>query len=168
MQENSKDKIHLYYREYYRTLFNYGIKLIHNEELVRDCIQDCFYDLWAYPGKFDKVEKPKNYLIGTLRNLILKQIAQHKKNSELHAIDSFEISVEDAIVDHETVRISTNKLQQAIQTLTPKQKEVLYLRFYEGLSYDEIEKITNTNYQSIRNLLSKTIKNLRKAVLMFF
>ena len=76
--------------------------------------------------------------------------------------------MEDAIVDHETTTINTHKLQEAIHALTPKQKEVLYLRFYEGLSYDEIEKITDTNYQSIRNLLSKTIKNLRKAVLMFF
>ncbi|MEQ6119480.1 sigma-70 family RNA polymerase sigma factor [Reichenbachiella sp. MALMAid0571] len=167
MQEDSKDKIHVYYGEYYRSLFNYGIKLINNEDVVRDGIQDCFYNLWMNPEKLERIEKPRNYLIGTLRNLLLKQIASAKNSSGLDEIHAFEVSTQEAIIDSEIEAINSQKLQRAIDTLTPKQKEVLYLRFYEGLSYEEIEQITSTNYQSARNLLSKTIKNLRKAVLVF-
>lgn len=166
MQEETRNTIHDYYQEYYPALFNYGLKFIRNEDMVKDAIQDCFYDLYLHPEKLKKIERPKNYLIGALRNLLLKQINQLKKTTEIYEMESFQVSIEDAIIEKENKTINLGKLKVAIESLTPKQKEVLYLRFYEGLSYEDIEKITSTNYQSTRNLMSKALKNLREAVIM--
>lgn len=166
MQEEPQNTIHTYYRDYYPALFNYGVKFIRDDDMVKDAIQDCFYDLYLHPERLGNIKKPKNYLTGALRNLLLKQIALQKKTEEIVEMRSFEVSVEDTIIEKENKSINSGKLHVAIESLTPKQKEVLYLRFYEGLSYDDIEKITSTNYQSIRNLLSKTLKNLREAILV--
>ncbi len=168
MQESTTDIIHSFYREYYRAMMHYGIKLVRNEELVKDCIQDCFFGLWQNPSRLARIENPKNYLIGTLRNLLLKQLSVKQHDTDSSTLESFDVSVEDNIIEQENIAIRSDKLQEAIDTLTPKQKEILYLRFYEGFSYDEIEKITGTNYQSVRNLLSKTLKKLKQAVLFVF
>ncbi|MDN5212758.1 sigma-70 family RNA polymerase sigma factor [Fulvivirgaceae bacterium BMA12] len=167
MAEDYKNKLLILYRDHYRTLFNYGLKIIKDKEVVRDCIQDGFYNLWTDPSKLENVVVIKSYLIGILRNLILKHIASNGKTDGLKDFNTFEISIEDTLIDNENKEATSQQLQRAISNLTPKQKEIIYLRFYEGLSYEEIEKITNTNYQSVRNLLSKAIKNLRKYILNF-
>ena len=58
-----------------------------------------------------------------------------------------------------------NRLRNALGLLTKRQKEIIYLRFYEGLSYDEIETIVQVNYQTIRNCVYEAIKVLKKDLL---
>src|SRR5690625_6672265 len=53
-------------------------------------------------------------------------------------------------------------LQQALNQLTPRQKEVIYLRFYHGLTNPEISGVMDINDQCVRNLLSGAIKRLRQ------
>lgn len=46
--------------------------------------------------------------------------------------------------------------------LSDRQKEIVYLKIFKGLSYDEIAPIMNINYQASRNLFSQAIKSLRQ------
>ncbi len=45
--------------------------------------------------------------------------------------------------------------------LSPRQKEIIYYRFVEGLSYEEICQIMDMNYQSTQNLIQRSLKKLR-------
>lgn len=49
-----------------------------------------------------------------------------------------------------------------LESLTPRQKEVLYYRYMKNLTYDEIGEIMQMNYQSILNLIQRSIKKLRE------
>jgi RNA polymerase sigma-70 factor (ECF subfamily) len=51
---------------------------------------------------------------------------------------------------------------QAIDQLSNRQKEIIYLKFYQNLSYEEVSEIMNINYQVARNLLHQAIKAMRK------
>ena len=54
------------------------------------------------------------------------------------------------------------KLQLAVSTLTKRQKLILELRFFKGLSYDQIAEKLCMNYQSVNNLAFRTILSLRR------
>ena len=49
-----------------------------------------------------------------------------------------------------------------LESLTPRQKEVLYYRYMKNLTYDEIGEIMQMNYQSTLNLIQRSIKKLRE------
>jgi len=49
-----------------------------------------------------------------------------------------------------------------LESLTPRQKEVLYYKYMKNLTYDEIGEIMQMNYQSILNLIQRSIKKLRE------
>ncbi|HEY1199844.1 MAG TPA: sigma-70 family RNA polymerase sigma factor, partial [Niastella sp.] len=59
---------------------------------------------------------------------------------------------------------------QALGQLSNRQKEIIYLKFYQELNYDEVSEIMNINYQAARNLLYQSIKSLKKLLttLTFF
>src|SRR5690625_7520840 len=52
-------------------------------------------------------------------------------------------------------------LRDALDLLPERQKEVLFLKYYNGMSYDEIEEILAINYQSIRNHIYRALQKLR-------
>jgi len=49
----------------------------------------------------------------------------------------------------------------ALSRLTNRQKEIIYLKYYQNLSYEEVSEIMNINYQVARNLLYQAIKSLK-------
>jgi RNA polymerase sigma-70 factor (ECF subfamily) len=49
----------------------------------------------------------------------------------------------------------------ALERLSSRQKEIIYLKYYQNLSYEEVSEIMNINYQVARNLLYQAIKSLK-------
>jgi RNA polymerase sigma factor (sigma-70 family) len=76
--------------------------------------------------------------------------------------ESFQLSPEEIIIQGEACEQRQQALKQALQSLPARQKEVLFLRYYNGMSYDEIEQILSINYQSIRNHIYRATQRLRK------
>jgi RNA polymerase sigma-70 factor (ECF subfamily) len=64
----------------------------------------------------------------------------------------------------------TARVLQALDQLSNRQKEIIYLKFYQELNYEEVSEIMNINYQAARNLLYQSIKSLKKLLthLTFF
>lgn len=52
-------------------------------------------------------------------------------------------------------------LKEAIADLTPRQREVIYLKYFEGLSTKELAEILQIRAQSIYNLVHDALENLR-------
>ena len=69
---------------------------------------------------------------------------------------------EDEWVAFETSTQQSEKLGLALKALTDRQREVIYLKFNQNMSYEEIGDILGINYQSIRNLAHRAITELRK------
>lgn len=65
------------------------------------------------------------------------------------------------IIAQELNQEQAAQLKRAFDKLTAKQKEILYLRFYQGLDYEQIAEVLDMKYQSLRNAVSRAIKNLR-------
>ncbi len=86
-------------------------------------------------------------------------------HSRVHIADwqpSPVFSPEDLMVENETRQSLHEHLLQALNLLPARQREAVYLRYYEELSYKEVASIMGVNYQSVVNLLFKAMTALRK------
>lgn len=150
---------------YYKPMYGYGIKLCDRPELVKDCIQELFRDIWERRDQLTHIESPNVYLFVSLRRKILKRIKAYRKTDQdlEEANDSafIQFDKEELIIRDEVKFQQRKKLKHALNQLSNRQREVIYLHYYNGMSYGEIEQILSINRQSVRNHIYRAMETLR-------
>jgi RNA polymerase sigma-70 factor (ECF subfamily) len=76
----------------------------------------------------------------------------------------FEISREMLLINNQADKELSQKVFAAIEELSSRQKEIIYLKFHQNLGYEEVSEIMNINYQAARNLVYQAIKVLKKII----
>ncbi len=156
------------FRTNYPSMRSYGLKFEHNVAVVEDCIQEVFLQLWQRRDSLSPVDNIKPYLLKSVRRKVIRQGASQKAKRLLAGILSqeyaFEVvfSPEQELIQTQASQEKTAQLQAQLDRLPARQKEILYLLFYQGMSYEEIGVVMSLNYQSARNLVHRAIKLLKK------
>jgi RNA polymerase sigma factor (sigma-70 family) len=154
------------FHKYYNDLLFFGLKIYKDRDLVEDMIQELFLVLWKNRKNIGSILSIKSYLLISLKRAILRKIKSNKLNESnlsyfLKSGDEFTFSHEDLTIQFEKYSQETELLIESINRLPNRQKEAIFLKYYEGLSYEEVEEVMSLNYQSVVNLIHKAIKNLR-------
>ncbi|MBC3788472.1 RNA polymerase sigma factor [Spirosoma utsteinense] len=150
---------------YYRVLRHYGLKFMIDGAVVDDCIQELFLQLWQNRLQINQTDSIKHYLLKALRHHILQYVrSQHRL--PFQELD-WEIAVADdtdteaLMIQQESLSILTNTIQAQLAALPAREREALYLRYYENLSIPEIAEVMDVNRQSVSNFLQKALSKLR-------
>ncbi|MEP6713029.1 MAG: sigma-70 family RNA polymerase sigma factor [Ferruginibacter sp.] len=154
------------FKNYYPDLFNYGCRITGNHVLVEDSIQELFLDIWRTKGKAD-ILSLKAYIFKAFKFILIRMMAKNNKAELFIPVateNNFELSHENFIVNREQDAATKEKLEAAIQELSPRQKEIIYLKFYLNLNYEEVSDVMQINYQASRNLIYQAIKMLKKII----
>ncbi len=165
LRAGNKSALKTIYDQEFQYLFNYGRKIFQRTELVEDSIHDLFVEIWQRHETVGPTDSIRRYLATSLRRKIVSTL---KKESRSQSVDSFdmipfdvELAIDEVIIAQELSEEQAMQLKKAFDKLTAKQKEILYLRFYQGLDYEQIAEVLGMKYQSLRNAVSRAIKNLR-------
>ncbi|QEC51468.1 RNA polymerase sigma factor [Anseongella ginsenosidimutans] len=166
LRNGDKQAFALIYNRFFPRLFNYGMKLIPQAELIRDGIHDVFVTLWKSRQRLSATSSVKFYLYACLKRRIIALSRQNrllpvKRLFGFPGEFEFCLSPEDSIILEQTGQIKRQKLQELINKLSRRQKEALFLRYYEGLSPKEVAAIMSLNINSTYVLLSKALDFLR-------
>ncbi len=149
---------------HYNLLDRYGKKIIQHADVLEDLIQDLFIELWMQKTQ-PPISSIQGYLLGALRNKILSHFKQQKKRTASLFVDlDFQISSQDFIIAEEDNALKISKLVEALDKIPPRQREILYLRFYCKLEYADICKLMGISYQVARNQLSSAISKVKTLV----
>ncbi len=154
------------FKGYYKALYGYGLKLCSDPVLTEDSIQNLFVTVWERREDLKHITSPNVYLFVSLRRAILKAKRKREKETkglEEHSGDTFQIEFteEELIIKKELKKRQRKELRKALNQLSNQQKEVLYLHYYNGMSYAEIEEILSINRQSVRNHMYRAMELLR-------
>lgn len=158
----------LLYAMYVNQLYDYGLHFTSDRERVKDCVQDLFVKLYTTRKRLPVVDHVRVYLYHSLKNILFNTL---KKETDCDRIDAIEL-VFHAALSAESQLIETEqqteqryerkkRIARMMKNLTPRQQEVLYYRFAEELSYEEIGRLMQMNDQSARNLIHRTIRKIR-------
>ncbi|HEY5591666.1 MAG TPA: sigma-70 family RNA polymerase sigma factor [Paludibacter sp.] len=157
---------HIYYL-YADPLFRYGKKFSSDNELVKDAIQDLFFDLIRTRDKLGPTDHIYFYLIKAFRRKLLKSLGGTK--NRILTDDETEIysanivySIEDEWIQKEELTKKEEIIQKNLAELSPKQREILYYRFTCDLEYEQICEIMSMKYDSARKMVFRALKTLRE------
>lgn len=152
------------YCRFYALLRNYGIKLLPDRNLVEDCVQDVFIKLIQNHATLSPTANVKGYLLKALRNKLYDTIEKNRKMEDIslyeEAFVTDELFAQIALDDSEEDE-RVRHLMKAFVNLSSQQKEIIYLYYVNELKHDEIAEILGINYQSSKNLLSRSLAKLR-------
>lgn len=145
-------------------MYKYGVRFFANGDCIKDCIQDVFFELWNRRERIKHAESVKSYLFKALRLRIFREKSNWKYAESLEDNYEFaiEFDIETNIIELESSQQISIRLNKIINSLPKRQKEILYLRFYEGMDQDKIAEVMGLNRQSVYNLLHESILSLKK------
>lgn len=167
VKSGDKTALSLLYKKYVDMLYKYGMKMCADSELVEDVIHDVFVVFWESRNKIHIKDSLKYYLISAFRRKLVslikdkKQIYLDNKHVDfIAAVDSLETSMIRTQEEQEKLI----RLRKCVSELSKKQKEAIYLKYYENMDYDEISHIMGVGLKHTYNLVSKAVTQLKKII----
>ena len=157
------------FQKYVKLLYAYGGKVTKDQNLVEDCIQDLFVELWQRRDSLSDVNSIKFYLLKSLRRRIIRKLSSEKVliSQDIDTIDSYsevEYPLESKMIEEQLAYEQHEKLFKAMSLLSKRQREAIYLKFYEKISYEQLAEIMNLGIKSAYNIVGKAIETLRKNI----
>ena len=150
----------------FRSLFHYGTKFTTDHELVKDCIQDVFVDVWQHRSSVDGHIPAKAYLMASLRRKIhrktIKQGYFQPFGEAEELLFQVDFSVQDAIISDEVTRQTAYRVKHLLDLLPKRQQEVIYLKFFHDLDREHIAEVMGVAPQTVSNLLQLALQKLRQ------
>ena len=146
-------------------LILYAKKLTPSVPIIEDAIQDLFVEIWQRKSALGPTDNIRKYLLVALRRKIFFLINKDEKKmssyepveNELPIIDS----PESQLINWQTSEQRDSDIKKAIDNLSLRQKEIIHLKYSLGLDNKTISEIMGLSYQSTRNLLATSVKNLK-------
>jgi len=160
----------LLFERYSPLLFNYGYRFTREENVIEDSIQEFFMKIWHNRANLNDTVSVKNYVYKAFRRTLLIYIerANRKQNIPKEHL-SFEIELphDTKIMRKERLEEIKVQLQKALDKMTPRQREVIHLRYFEELSYEEIADIMGLSVKDLYKLFYRAMDSLRKNIAPF-
>ena len=143
------------YADFYPVLYRYGLLYLDKQD-TENTIQDLFLYILQKRDRLQNVENVKAYLITGYKHRIFKLLKS--KNISLESLP-VELKVE------AKDNIWTELLQKIIGKLSPREQEIVRLKYYQNYRNKEIASFLNIEYQTVRNILHNAVKKMRVLLL---
>lgn len=152
-------------------IYSYIMFIVRNDELANDIFQDTFVKVISklHDGKYQPTGKFSAWLLRIAHNLIMDHyrdsaqmgyVDQGEDNdlSNLSSRDMLDINRESQIVNEQIHR----DVKRLMEELPQAQREVVYMRFYQNLSFKEIAEITGVSINTSLGRMRYAVMNMRR------
>ena len=159
------DFAHLY-DQHIDQLFAFGARFTADREMLKDCIHDVFLRLYTKGQMLNNVEKIESYLYISLRNRIKDEFRRNMHICDNEITDTA-MRYRAEMEEYRTEQLERRStlvacIEKYFNKLSPRQREIINLYYIEERKYDDICRIMGINYQSVRNLMHRSICRLRE------
>lgn len=157
---------HIYY-QYVDHLYRYGMKFTSDREMVKDTVQDLFFDLVRTRTKLGKTDHIYFYLIKSLRRRLSRSLNSkqftHPIDPEVEfAATNITYSIEDELIRKEQLSKKEKIIKKSLEKLSLRQREIIYYRYTCDFNYDQICELMSIKYDSARKMIFRAIQTLRE------
>ncbi|OQP49953.1 RNA polymerase sigma factor [Niastella populi] len=158
--------LEIIYRRYFDELYNYGNKWLNDISLTEDSIQDLFVKLLRTRHNLSGTTSIKYYLFRAFRSIVLDKLKSKNKTAFLdeagRSLFVLELSPEKKMIMQEEVRTLQKRLSNAMDALTPRQREAIFLRYMEGFSYEQVAEMMDLTAKGTYKLMARAIDALKE------
>jgi len=172
------------FEKYKRMVYRVAIKITKNHEDANDIVQETFLKVYKSIKKFKMDSSFETWLYRVVVNLSLNTVKKRKRRRELLFDDVSDIEITDKDVASTTNELNdfpssviskkdepyeyvkrkelSEVVTQAVDSLPSKQKVVVILHEFEGLTHPEIASILECSVGTVRSRLHYARKKLRE------
>ena len=173
--DGDEDAFGVLVRRYQRRLTAFLSQLVGDMELARELSQEAFVRAWSALERFNPKYRFSTWLFRIAHNLGIDQLRRRRLlTTPLYRTDSEGDEVEVVVPDldkdplgHLENRALASELREVIDGLRPEYRELVLLRHFGGLSYQEIADFTEMPLGTVKNKLFRAHSVLRKALTDF-
>lgn len=154
---------------YYNVLLNYGHKFTLNRYLIEESVQELFVKLWNRRKSVGTTASVRHYLFKAYRSVLFRKLQKQAANAMEKLDDEkydfrIELAPDQKIMEIESDTDLREKVEKGLAGLTPRQREAIYLRFYEDLTYEEVSEILNLNIGGTYKLIYRALDRLKETL----
>jgi len=149
-------------RRHRKEAYGFCLRLTGRPEEAEELSQEGFVKAFRALSSFRGDSAFRSWLFRILINLHRDRLRRHRR--EETRLRSVQMPVVSSPVSGEEVRELGEKVQNQVQRLPDRQREVLVLHVYQGLDYREISSILGCSYDDVKVNLSLARKRLKQAL----
>lgn len=154
------------YERHRNAVFGFAYRLLGSVETAEDVTHDCFLSLIRRPDGFAASRAGlRTYLYGAARNLALKYLRNAGRED---ALDELTLEPPVPVREQPLNRVLdeelSQKVQEAVTSLPPLQREAIVLFEYEGLALSEIADIVGSDVGAVKARLHRARERLRSTL----
>ncbi|WP_339756741.1 sigma-70 family RNA polymerase sigma factor [Algoriphagus aquimarinus] len=168
MKAGDLDAFNLVFNHHVDFLIRYGHSITTDQQLIDDCVQEVFSRIWQKKEQLKSTDNIRYYLIACFRKELLKMMKKVAKRESIFgglfsgSVIEFDASLESNMIFNDIKREQIASLNACFKKLSSRQKEVVYLKYYNDLSIAEIGEVVELDTKAVYNTLSKAMIILRK------
>lgn len=166
LRNGEEDALDQIYKVHFQSLYQYGMRMLHQEDEVKDCLHNLFVKLWENRKSLNPTTQIRYYLLAALRNTIVNHRTKESKYEKVEANDDhvfdLNFTLESAYIRKEEMHEKAAQLAVAMNQLTPRQKEIIYLKYFEELDYSQIAEIMDMTTKGTYKLSARALDALRE------
>ena len=163
-REGSKPAFAEIYQAHSAVLYQFGLLITSDKGLISDTLQDMFVRLWRRRLQIGSTDHIRRYLRVVFKRDLIKRV---RKKGLIVFVEDIPESIDNDQSSPDLFDEKLKKLSQAMKELSPKQKSLIRLKYFDCQDYSTICKIMNIKYQSARNLHAEAIKRLQGTFMEF-
>lgn len=162
-KSGDKDAFQLIYDHFFERLFQYGCKLIGNTELVEDCIQELFLKIYTNKSQLSETNSVEFYLLKAMKLTIYGKLRKEKRlvfnrgETDEFKLEFLLETEEPEDIDHQRIEL----ILKSLNDLSPSAREIIYLKFYSDLDYQQIGDMLGIKPDSAKKQVYRIVSSLR-------
>lgn len=166
LRQGDKEMFLALYQKYYHTLLFIGLKEMKDAQLVKDTIQQLFLYLWEKRETIQEASNVKCYLVTSFLRKLTADWKKSKQSGSLQVVwnttaEDTQPNPEEKLIRKDEQSFLFKLLMDRINELPNRQKELIVMRFYEGLTYEEIVQRTGLSHRTVYNKIHEGLKKLK-------
>jgi RNA polymerase sigma-70 factor (ECF subfamily) len=150
------------YDQYSPMLYHYAVRLLNNPDLAEECVAETFSRfLTALRNNGGPQTNLRAYLYRVAHNWITDQYRDHIPHQ---TVDDYDQLADPGLTTSRIVgkKLDREKVRRAINRLTPDQRQVVSLKYFEGWSNAEIAKSINKTIGAVKSLQHRALQSLKE------
>lgn len=162
-KDGDRDSFGAIYNHYYKQLYRYCQFNLRDTVLAQDIVQETFLRAWKGIGKFTFSDggTMQAFLYRIARNLIIDH-SRRKKNEKLENHEYLE--AESHIEEDVDRNVDKQKLKGALSKLPEKDRQIVILRYFEEMSFEEISKVVKIREGALRVRIHRILEKLKTII----
>jgi RNA polymerase sigma-70 factor (ECF subfamily) len=152
------------YALYYRRLFGFALKITRRAELVEEIVNDVLLAVWREAARFDGRSRVSSWIFGIAWRQSLKALERDRRRADREAEAVAYQEIADPSPGPERMAAANESggaVRRALTALSPEQRAVVELTFFEGLSYPEIATILACPVNTVKTRMFHARRRLR-------